>query len=74
MIMNRQEHLQWCKDRALEYVKQNDLNNAFASFQSDMTKHPETDGHMALQLGTILLIRGSLSTAKQITNWITGFN
>ena len=74
MIMNRQEHLQWCKDRALEYVKQNDLNNAFASFQSDMTKHPETDGHMALELGTMLLISGNLSTAEQMTDWITGFN
>jgi hypothetical protein len=72
--MNRVEHLQWCKDRALEYVKQNDMKNAFASFQSDMTKHPETNGHMALEMGTMLLIGGHLSTAKQMSDWITGFN
>lgn len=72
--MNRTEHLQWCKDRALEYVKENDLNNAFASFQSDMTKHPETNGHVSLQLGTMLLISGNLSSAKQMQDWIIGFN
>jgi len=72
--MNREEHLQWCKDRALKYVEQNDMKNAFASFQSDMTKHPETNGHMALEMGTMLLIGGHLDNAKQMTDWITGFN
>lgn len=72
--MNRSEHLQWCKDRALAYVKQNDMVSAFASFQSDMTKHPETNGHMALELGTMLLLSGHLSTAKQMSDWINGFN
>lgn len=72
--MKREEHLQWCKDRALEYVKQNDLQNAFASFQSDMGKHPETSGHRALEMGTMLLIGGHLSTPQQMSDWITGFN
>jgi len=71
---NRTEHLQWCKDRALEYVKQNDLKQAFASFQSDMTKHPENANHIALQLGTMLLLGGHLSSAHQMREWITGFN
>ena len=70
--MNRTEHLQWCKDRALEYVEQNDLKNAFASFQSDMRKHLETNRHLALEMGTMLLIGGQLSTAKQMSDWITG--
>lgn len=72
--MNRAEHLQWCKDRANEYVDKNNLSEAFASFQSDMTKHPETDGHSALQIGTMLLIGGHLSTSGQMRNWINGFN
>jgi len=46
--MNRQGHLEWCKKRAIEYVDNGDLNNAFASFQSDMGKHNETANHMAL--------------------------
>lgn len=72
--MERNEHLQWCKDRALEYVMQNDLKNAFASFQSDMSKHPETASHVALQMGTMLLMSGNLSNAHQMREWINGFN
>jgi len=71
---NRTEHLQWCKDRALDYVKQNDMKQAFASFQSDMTKHPETANHLALQMGTMLLLGGQLSSARQMSDWITGCN
>ena len=72
--MNRQEHLQWCKDRALEYVEDGDVTQAFASFQSDMTKHEETQGHMALELGTMLLVSGNLSTPHQMREWVNGFN
>lgn len=72
--MSRQEHLQWCKDRAMEYVKKGDMQQAFASFQSDMTKHPETDGHLALQMGTMLLMGGHLGTPQAMEQWITGFN
>lgn len=72
--MNRTEHLQWCKDRAIEYVKAGDLKNAFASFQSDMTKHPETANHLVLQMGTMLLLGGHLSTIYEMEQWINGTN
>ena len=72
--MNRSEHLQWCKDRANEYVENNDMQQAFASFQSDMSKHPETENHSALELGTILLFSLQLSTAHEMRSWINGFN
>jgi len=72
--MNRQEHLQWSKDRAMQYVNSGDLKNAFASFMSDMGKHEETSNHAALQLGTMLLIGGHLSSASQMKDWILGFN
>ena len=54
--------------------EQNDLHRAFASFQSDMTKHPETSNHMALEMGTMLLISGNLSTQHDMAQWINGFN
>jgi len=38
----RAEHLAWCKERALEYLDEGDVQQAFASFASDMSKHPET--------------------------------
>ena len=70
----RSEHLEWCKQRANEYIEQNDLRNAFASFQSDMGKHPETSNHLALELGTMLLLGGHLSNQYEMGQWINGCN
>ena len=72
--MNRSEHLQWCKDRALEYVIQGDNGQAFASFMSDMSKHKETLTHKALEIGMTLLLGGHLTTEIQMRDWIKGFN
>ena len=72
--MNRSEHLQWCKDRAIEYIDNDDLGRAFASFMSDMGKHLETRNHLALEMGTMLLLSGNLSTSYQMRDWISGFN
>ncbi len=68
------QHLQWCKDRALEYVDMGDLKNAYASFLSDMKKHPETANHPALGLGFMLMMGGNLSTAKEMRKFIIDFN
>ena len=72
--MNRQEHLQWCKQRALKYVETNDLPQAFASFQSDMKKHNETSDHMGLELGGQLFFGGHLLSDHEMREWINGFN
>lgn len=40
--MTRQEHLDRCKERALEYLDRGDVMNAVTSMMSDMQKHPET--------------------------------
>lgn len=73
-MTKREDHLQWCKERAIKYVDNNDLKNAFASFQSDMGKHEETAHHMALQMGTMLLLSGNLDNDHQMREWINGFN
>lgn len=73
-MTNREDHLQWCKDRANEYVDNGDMQQAFASFHSDMQKHPETANHIALEMGTMLLVSGNLSNAHQMREWINGFN
>jgi hypothetical protein len=72
--MERADHLQWSKDRAIEYVDNNDNKQAFASFMSDMSKHPELSNHLALEMGMSLLISNNLSTSDQMRNWILGFN
>jgi hypothetical protein len=40
--MTRDDHLAWCKQRAVEYLDSGDLANALGSFKSDLGKHPET--------------------------------
>jgi len=72
--MTRKEHLNWCKQRALQYVNMGDLNQAFASMASDLSKHPETAGHAAMGLGAMLLLGGHLGTAYKMREFIEGFN
>ncbi len=72
--MNRSEHMAWCKKRALEYVEVGDLHQAYASMVSDLGKHPETEGHAAIQLGMMLMMSGQLNTAQEMRKFIEGFN
>lgn len=72
--MTRQEHLNWCKQRALEYIDKGDTQNAWASMASDLMKHPETEKHAAIQLGMMLLMGGHLGTADKMREFINGFN
>ena len=70
----RAAHLAWCKERALAYVDEGDLNNAFASLVSDLRKHPETSGHIAGELGMMMLLAGQLNTPHAMRDFITGCN
>ncbi len=70
----RQEHIAWCKQRALQYVEMGDVNQAFASMGSDLGKHPETANHSAIQLGIMMLMGGHLSTPDKMREFINGFN
>ena len=72
--MNRTEHLQWCKERALEYVDKDELVNAFASMGSDLDKHSETENHRGIDLGISLMVAGHLSTDEEMRKFINGFN
>lgn len=74
-MQTRDEHLKWCKQRALAYVASGDYSSAVTSMLSDLGKHPETkassDGVLA-QLGMMELIKGP--TRESITRYIEGFN
>ena len=74
MAMTRSEHLEWCKERALEYVDANDLSQAYTSMASDLGKHPETANHAAIQLGMMLLMAGHLDTPEKMRKFIVEFN
>lgn len=72
--MNREEHMQWCKKRALEYVDAGDLTNAYGSMASDMGKHEETKNHVEIMLGMQLMVTGNLNTSNKMREFIEGFN
>lgn len=72
--MTRAEHMQWCKDRALEYVDINDLDQAMASMLSDLGKHDETRQHPTRELMVMMKLGGHLSTQAEMRKFIEGFN
>lgn len=72
--INRSEHLQWCKTRALEYVRLGNLQNAWSSMVSDLRKHPDTASHPAIALGFQLLMIGDLNTVEKMQRFLEGFN
>lgn len=74
LAMTRAEHMQWCKDRALEYVATGDLDEAMASMLSDLGKHAETQQHPAGQLMLEMRTTGHLATAHEMQEFINGFN
>ena len=74
MATTRKEHLDWCKRRALEYVDNGDVQQAFTSMASDLRKHPETVDHAGIELGMMQLMAGMLSTPQEMQRFIEGFN
>lgn len=72
--MTRDEHLAWCKERALEYLPA-DPSQAFASMMSDIRKHDELADHPAIQLGVgLMMMPGWIDNPAEVRKFIEGFN
>lgn len=72
-VMTRDEHMSWCKARALEYCVRGELKDALMSMISDLGKHPETDAELAKTLGMGLFMNGHLSDPTKMAEFINGF-
>jgi hypothetical protein len=72
-MTTRQEHLNWCKTRALEYANSGNYQEAIASMLSDLGKHPETEAAGALG-GMMVIIELASPTKESVTKFIQGFN
>ncbi len=70
--MNRQEHLQWCKDRANEYIKVGDGQEAMSSMISDLRKHEGTES--SVQMGFMLMMTTPAHDLGAVKRFVDGFN
>lgn len=67
------EHLQWCKDRALAHVAKGDLMEAVLSMASDIQKHEDTK--IAQERLEMLVLAARFNWhPRGIRRWINGFN
>ena len=71
-MTDRQDHLAWCKKRALEYMDSGDLTSAVGSMMSDMSKHPETisAAKNMIQIAAFEMIKGD---SHSVRKFIEGF-
>jgi hypothetical protein len=74
--MNRDEYLAWAKRRALKYLDEGDLTNAFISMLSDLKKHPQLEKHAGIEIGMISMValQGWITNPVEVRRWIEGFN
>lgn len=74
-MISREEHLEWCKQRALEYLDMGDTRQGFTSMMSDLRKHPELKDHAGATIGTgFMMIPGWIDNPVEVRRWIVGFN
>jgi len=72
--MDRAEHLQWAKGRALGLLDSGDISGAVTSMLSDLGKHKDLRDHPGIDLGKMQMLTGLLTSPTQARDWITGFN
>lgn len=72
--MTRDEHLAWCKKRALKYLDRGDVPNAIASMMSDMQKHDETKFDSDSILSAMGMMAAMSGDPNEARRYIVGFN
>lgn len=72
-MRSREEHLAWCKQRALTYLDKGDVKEAVTSMMSDLDKHPETRhaGEAMTYFAFFVIMQNSHADARR---YIEGFN
>jgi hypothetical protein len=73
--MTRQEHLKWCRERAIQemdYYKE--PGKGLISMASDLRKHPETNKESLITLCVMTLAQNPHITRQEVIKFIDGFN
>lgn len=71
-MQTRDEHLQWCKERALKYVNNGNGRDAISSMLSDLSKHPDTES--LLHIGGMLMMCVNTNDMEDVRHFVDGFN
>lgn len=72
--MTREEHLKWCKERAIQEMDYHkDPKQGIISIASDLRKHPETNKEAMIQLTMMQLMMKPNITRQEVINFIDGF-
>lgn len=69
--MNRKDHLEWAKKRALAHLPHDPIN-AFTSMMTDLNKHSELRDHPGREISPASV--GRATDAKAVRRWIEGLN
>lgn len=74
--MSRQEHIQWCKERAIAEARfyPDKPFQDIVSMMSDLRKHPETNDETLQSLCAMTLVTKPNMTLQEVINFINGFN
>jgi len=73
--MTREEHLKWCKTRAIQEMDfTGQPTSAIISMMSDLRKHPENNSETLQTLCTMQLLSNPRMTRQEAINFINGFN
>jgi hypothetical protein len=71
--VTRDEHIAWCKKRALEYVEGGNLSHAVANMASDLKTHPDTDNPALNGLAMIDMMYVTDGDKAAVQRWIQRF-
>ena len=74
--MNRQEHIKWCKERAIEEARfyPDKPWQGIVSMMSDLRKHSETNSRSIQLMCTMQMITKPKMSLQEVINFINGFN
>ncbi len=70
--MTRDEHMDWCKKRALEYIDRGDIREGITSMLSDLSKHEHTRG-IGDKLGMLGMFEIMNGTPQSARRFVEGF-
>jgi hypothetical protein len=68
------DYLNWCVDRAMVYADMGDMTQAWASFTSDVRKHPDTEHIGYHSLLAMAMVSGLYNEPRKFREFVSGWN